>query len=66
MRMQMRAPNLADSLRRAGSVRYLLEAVDDPENGSGWQQSKSIWALSAEVGEALRMCEIILWQSQAA
>ena len=41
-------------------------AADVPEIDSGWQQSKSIWALSAEVGQAFRMHGVILWQDKAA
>ena len=53
--MQMSVPHLADSQQGSSDVNCYAHAVDDPDTDSGWQQSKSIWALSAEVGKALRM-----------
>ena len=59
--MQMEAPCLADSLRGPYGVSCNTRAVDAPDISSGWQQSKLIWALSAEVGQASRIPCDILW-----
>ena len=59
--MQMEAPCLADSLRGSYGVSCNTRAVDAPDISSGWQQSKLIWALSAEVGQASRIPCDILW-----
>ena len=39
--MQMRAPDLADSLQWVDTEKLPLRGVDASANGSGWQQSKS-------------------------
>ena len=64
--MQMRAPDLAGSLWRACSEHCMRITVDALDIDSGWQQSKSIRALSAEVGQTLRILGVTLWQHQAA
>ena len=59
--MQKEAPCLAESLRGSYGVSCNTRAVDAPDISSGWQQSKLIWALSAEVGQASRIPCDILW-----
>jgi hypothetical protein len=53
--MWMIHPNQADSLQglQGGNVEAL--AANDLGIGSGWQQSKQNWALSAVVGKWIRV-----------
>ena len=53
--MKMEVPGLADSLQQCLCVNSGIYAGDVLDTDPGWQQSKLIWALSAEVGSASRM-----------
>ena len=44
-------PNQAGSLQGLHGVSRVILAANDPESGSGWQQSKQNWALPAVVGK---------------
>ena len=62
--MWMAHPNQADSLQglQGGNVEVL--AANDPGIGSGWQQSKQNWALSAVVGKWVRVdCSDLCWRT---
>ena len=48
--MKMEVPGLADSLQQCLCVNSGIYAGDVLDTDPGWQQSKLIWALSAEVG----------------
>jgi hypothetical protein len=61
--MWMAHPNQADSLQgpQGGNVEVL--AANDLGIGSGWQQSKQNWALSAVVGKWVRViCSDLCWR----
>jgi hypothetical protein len=49
--MLMAYPNQAGSLQGSCSVGSSILVVDDPGNGSGWQQSKQNWTLPTVVGK---------------
>ena len=53
--MKMEVPGLADSLQQCLCVNSGIYAGDVLDTDPGWQQSKLIWALSAEAGSASRM-----------
>ena len=53
--MLMIHPNQAGSLQGHRGVNSGILAVNDPGNGTGWQQSKQNWALLAVVGTWSRM-----------
>ena len=62
--MWMAHPNQADSLQgpQGGNVEVL--AANDLGIGSGWQQSKQNWALSAVVGKWVRViCSDLCWRT---
>ena len=48
--MKMEVPGLADSLQQCLCVNSGIYAGNVLDTDPGWQQSKLIWALSAEVG----------------
>ena len=48
--MKMEVPGLADSLQQCLCESSGIYAGDVLDTDPGWQQSKLIWALSAEVG----------------
>ena len=48
--MKMEVPGLADSLQQRLCVNSGIYAGDVLDTDPGWQQSKLIWALAAEVG----------------
>ena len=48
--MKMNVPGLADSLQQRLCVNNGIYASNDLDTDTGWQQSKLIWALAAEVG----------------
>ena len=52
--VQRVVPSLTDSLRWFCSASCKMQAVEVPEISSGWQQSKLLWALSVEAGQAAR------------
>ena len=62
----MEVPGLADSLQQCLCVNSGIYAGDVLDTDPGWQQSKLIWALSAEVGSASRMHCTGLWHVKAA
>ena len=62
----MEVPGLADSLQQCLCVNSGIYAGDVLDTDPGWQQSKLIWALSAEVGSASRMHCTGLWRVKAA
>ena len=64
--MKMEVPGLADSLQQCLCVNSGIYAGDVLDTDPGWQQSKLIWALSAEVGSASRMHCTGLWHVKAA
>ena len=64
--MKMEVPGLADSLQQCLCVNSGIYAGDVLDTYPGWQQSKLIWALSAEVGSASRMHCTGLWHVKAA
>ena len=64
--MKMEVPGLADSLQQYLCVNSGTYAGDVLDTDPGWQQSKLIWALSAEVGSASRMHCTGLWHVKAA
>ena len=64
--MKMEVPGLADSLQRCLCENRGICAVNGLDTDPGWQQSKLIWALSAEVGQASRMRCTCLWHAEAA
>ena len=64
--MKMEVPGLADSLQQYLCVNSGTYAGDVLDTDPGWQQSKLIWALSAEVGSAPRMHCTGLWHVKAA
>ena len=53
--MKMEVPGLADSLQQCLCGNSGTYAGDVLDTDPGWQQSKLIWALSAEIGSASRM-----------
>ena len=64
--MKMEVPGLADSLQQCLCVNSGIHAGDVLDTDPGWQQSKLLWALSAEVGLASRMHRTGLWHVKAA
>ena len=64
--MKMEVPDLADSLQQYLCGNSGVYAGDVLDTDPGWQQSKLIWALSAEVGLASRMHCTSLWHVKAA
>ena len=64
--MKMEVPGLADSLQQYLCGNSGIYAGDVLDTDPGWQQSKLIWALSAEVGLASRMHCTSLWHAKAA
>ena len=64
--MKMEVPGLADSLQQCLCVNSGIYAGDVLDTDPGWQQSKLIRALSAEVGSASRMHCTGLWHVKAA
>ena len=64
--MKMEVPGLADSLQQCLCVNSGIYAGNVLDTDPGWQQSKLIWALSAEVGSAPRMHCTGLWHVKAA
>ena len=64
--MKMEVPGLADSLQQYLCGNSGIYAGDVLDTDPGWQQSKLIWALSAEVGLASRMHCTSLWHVKAA
>ena len=64
--MKMEVPGLADSLQQCLCVNSGIYAGDVLDTDPGWQQSKLIWALSAEAGSASRMHCTGLWHVKAA
>ena len=64
--MKMEVPGLADSLQQCLCVNSGIYAGNVLDTDPGWQQSKLIWALSAEVGLASRMHCTSLWHVKAA
>ena len=64
--MKMEVPGLADSLQQYLCGNSGIYAGDVLDTDPGWQQSKLIWALSAEVGSASRMHCTGLWHVKAA
>ena len=62
----MEVPGLADSLQQCLCVNSGIYAGNVLDTDPGWQQSKLIWALSAEVGSASRMHCTGLWRVKAA
>ena len=64
--MKMEVPGLADSLQQYLCVSNGIYADEVLDTDPGWQQSKLIWALSAEVGSASRMHRTGLWHVKAA
>ena len=64
--MKMEVPGLAESLQQYLCGNSGIYAGDVLDTDPGWQQSKLIWALSAEVGLASRMHCTSLWHVKAA
>ena len=63
--MKMEVPGLADSLQQYLCVSSGIYADEVLDTDPGWQQSKLIWALSAEAGLASRMRCTDLWHDKA-
>ena len=61
----MEVPGLADSLQQYLCVSSGIYADEVLDTDPGWQQSKLIWALSAEAGLASRMRCTDLWHDKA-
>ena len=62
--MWMAHPNQADSLQGSQSGNVEVLAANDLGIGSGWQQSKQNWALSAVVGKWVRViCSDLCWRT---
>ena len=64
--MKMEVPGLADSLQQCLCVNSGIYVGNVLDTDPGRQQSKLLWALSAEVGSASRMHCTGLWHVKAA